>query len=85
MNENQIVDIWVSLKEYFDKRQIEAVASKYVDVLVDNGFTDQQLKAVVGNDDDLDRAIDYYLDEFESDDEDEIDYDAEDWEYGDDE
>ena len=82
MNEYQIIDIWVGLKEYFDKKQIDIIASKYVDILADNGVQDHVFKHVLGNDDDLDQAIDYYLDD--SGDEDEIDYESEDYDFDED-
>ena len=63
MNEDQIVDIWLGLKEYFDKKQLETIAAKYVDVLADNGIEDHVFKSVLGVDDDLDHAIEYYLEE----------------------
>ena len=78
MNEDLIVDIWMGLKEYFDKKQIETIASKYVDVLADNGVQDHVFKAALGTDDALDEAIEYYLDDWDGEDDD-IDYDAEDW------
>ena len=80
MNEDQIVDIWVGLREFFDKKQIETVASKYVDVLADNGVEDHIFKAALGSDEDLDAAIQYYLDETSYDDDDtdyeSVDYDS---------
>jgi hypothetical protein len=79
MNEDQIVDIWMGLKEYFDKKSIETVASKYVDILADNGVEDHVFKSALGSDDDLDQAIEYYLDDWEGDDE--TDYDAENFDY----
>ncbi len=78
MNEDHIVDIWTGLKEFFDKKQIETIASKYVDILADNGVADHVFKAALGGDEDLDEAIEYYLDDW-SEEEDEVDYDAEDW------
>jgi hypothetical protein len=77
MNEDQIVDIWMGLKEFFDKKSIETVASKYVDVLADNGVEEHVFRAALGSDDDLDEAIEYYLDDSGYDDEDvdEIDFD----------
>lgn len=78
MNEYQIVDIWVGLKEYFDKKQIDIIASKYIDILADNGVEDITFKHILGSDDDLDHAIGYYLDEaYEEDDE--VDYESEDY------
>lgn len=72
MNDDLLIDIWTGLKEYFDKNQIEIVAAKYVDILADNGIDDNTLKTLRGEDEDLDEAIEYFLDDpsddFESDD-----------------
>ena len=68
------------LKEFFDKKQIETVASKYVDVLADNGVQDHVFKAAIGGDEDLDNAIEYYLDDWDGEADEEPDYDSEDWE-----
>jgi len=76
LNEDHIVDIWTGLKEFFDKKTIETVASKYVDILADNGVSDHVFKAAIGGDEDLDQAIEYYLDDWDSGD-DEVDYDSE--------
>jgi hypothetical protein len=83
INEDHIVDIWMGLKEFFDKKQIETIASKYVDVLADNGVEDHIFKAALGGDEDLDNAIEYYLDDWDGDEE-ETDYGAEDWDYDED-
>jgi len=83
INEDHIVDIWTGLKEFFDKKAIETVASKYVDVLADNGVEDHVFKAALGGDEDLDTAIEYYLDDTDGD-EDEVDYDAQDYDYDED-
>ena len=83
LNEDNIIDIWTGLKEFFDKKTIETVASKYVDVLADNGVEDHVFKAAIGGDEDLDAAIEYYLDDTDGD-EDEVDYDAQDYDYDED-
>lgn len=62
MNEEKIVEIWTLFKEYLDKKQIEVVAERYVDLLADYGVTDDTLKESVGSDTELDNAIFYYLD-----------------------
>ena len=80
MNEDNIIDIWTGLKEFFDKKAIETVASKYVDVLADNGVQDHVFKAAIGGDEDLDAAIEYYLDDTDIDEE-EPDYGADDYDY----
>jgi len=46
-----------------DKKQVELVAEKFVDLLADHGVDDQQMKELLGNDNHLDEAISYYLDE----------------------
>jgi len=77
LTEDNVIDIWTGLKEFFDKKAIETVASKYVDILADNGVSDHVFRAAIGGDEDLDEAIEYYLDE--ADDDIEVDYDSEDW------
>lgn len=62
MNEDQIVDIWLTLKEFVEKKQVEIAAEKYVDLLADYGVDDIVFKEALGHDDDLDEAISYYLD-----------------------
>ena len=73
MNEEHISDIWTMFKEYVDKKQIELVAEKYVDLLADYGVSDEMFKEVIGTDSYLDEAISYYLDL------DNVDDDDEDW------
>jgi len=77
MELEQAVDVWNLFKEYVDKKQVEIVAEKYVDLLADHGVDDQQMKELLGNDNHLDEAIGYYLDEDEQD-----TYDDEDNEWG---
>ena len=62
MNEEQIGDIWTLFKEYLDKKQIDIVAEKFVDLLADYGVDDNVFKESLGVDSDLDSAIGYYLD-----------------------
>jgi hypothetical protein len=63
MNDEQIVNFWMCFKEFIDKKQLELAAEKYVDLLADYGVDDIVLKDALGNDDYLDGAIEYYLDE----------------------
>jgi len=62
MNEEQIVDIWNLFKPNLDKKQVEIAAEKFVDLLADYGVDDIAFKDCLGNDRDLDNAIQYYLD-----------------------
>lgn len=75
MNEEQIADIWSLFKHYLDKKQVDIIAEKYVDLLADYGVDDITFKEILGNDRDLDTAIHYYL---------EIDSDLDDEDYEDD-
>ena len=63
MNENQIADVWMLFKEYVDRKSIESVAERFVDLLADYGVSDRVLEGALGTDDALDEAINYYLDE----------------------
>ena len=70
MTEDQIADIWTLFKPNLDKKQVELTAEKYVDLLADYGVDDIVLKDTLGNDKDLDNAIQYYLDLDEDEEED---------------
>lgn len=63
MNENQIADIWMLFKEYVDKKSLEALGERYVDLLADYGISDKVLQLSIGFDETLDEAIEYYLDQ----------------------
>lgn len=83
MNENQIADIWMLFKEYLDKKTIDVVAERYVDLLADYGISDSVLSGASGTDDALDDAISFYLDETS---EEEEGFEEDNWDYdGDDE
>ena len=75
MNEEHISDIWTMFKEYVDKKQIELVAEKYVDLLADYGVSDETFKEVIGTDSSLDEAVGYYLDLDNIDDDDNDEWD----------
>ena len=76
LNETQIGDIWVLFSDFIDKKQIEAVAERYVDLLADYGTSDRVLQGAMGVDPMLDQAITYYLDDedYEEDDFKELDF-----------
>ena len=79
MNENQIADVWMLFKEYIDRKNLEVLAERYIDLLADHGISDKIMESATGFDDDLDTAINYYLDEGieeEEDYEDNWDYDV---------
>jgi hypothetical protein len=70
LNETQIGDVWLLFADYIDKKQLELVAERYVDLLADHGVSDKVLQSSTGVDETLDHAIEYYLDEDSEDDED---------------
>ena len=63
MTEEQIIDTWGLFKEYVDKKQIDVVAEKFVDMLADYGVSDETLVSSLGSSASLDEAINYYLDD----------------------
>ena len=62
MDESQIVDVWTLFKEYMDKKNLDVAAERFVDLLADYGVDDHTLAQVLGSDNTLDNAINYFLD-----------------------
>ena len=70
LSETQIGDVWLNFVEYIEKKQLDAVAERYVELLADFGVSDRVLQNATGVDSILDQAIAYYLnDDGEDDDE----------------
>tara|TARA_B100000424_G_C22933168_1_gene496386 strand:- start:903 stop:1115 length:213 start_codon:yes stop_codon:yes gene_type:complete len=63
MDEDTILDIWALFSDYIDKKQHVTVAGRFVDLLADLEVDVNVLKNTVGNYEELDTAIDYFLDE----------------------
>jgi hypothetical protein len=72
LNETQIGDFWLLFSDYIDKKQVEDVAERYVELLADYGVRERVLQGAIGSDPVLDQAITYYLDEDDDTDDDEI-------------
>lgn len=72
LSDTQISDIWLNFVEYIDKKQIETVAERYVDLLADFGVPDKVFKSAIGVDETLDQAISYYLNDDEEDSDDDV-------------
>jgi hypothetical protein len=70
LNETQIGDVWLLFADYIEKKQLELVAERYVDLLADHGVSDKILQSATGVDETLDAAIEYYLDDEDGDEED---------------
>jgi len=62
MDESQIVDTWTLFKEYIDKKNVEVAAERFIDMLADYGIDDHTLTQALGTDNNLDEAINYFLD-----------------------
>ena len=62
MESSMIVDIWNTFKDSIDKKHIETIAEKYIDVCADVGTDDTAFRDAMGSCDFLDAAISYYLD-----------------------
>jgi hypothetical protein len=82
LNETQIADVWLLFNQFIDKKQLEVAAESYVDLLADFGVSDRALQGATGNDEYLDQAVAYYLEDSEGADD---DLDADDDYYEDDE
>lgn len=63
MDENQVVDIWMVFKESIDKKAVETVAERYIDMCADFGTSDETFNNSLGACPILDDAITYYLDD----------------------
>ena len=72
LNETQIGEVWLLFADYIEKKQLDVVAERYVELLLDNGVTDRTLQHAMGVEHNLDQAIEYYLDE--EDDQEELDF-----------
>lgn len=71
MEENRLIDTWMLFRSYVDKKQLEVVAEKYIDLCADYGVDEESMINSLGSDTVLDEAIKYYLDiDEEEDDED---------------
>ena len=57
-----LIDVWGLIKSYVPVKDKSVVAEKFVDIAMDNGIEDEELKELLGHDDDLDEAIKYNLD-----------------------
>jgi len=61
MNDGFLIDSWSLFKEYVDKKHLEIVAEKFVDICGEYGFSDNEMIEAIGGCNYLDSAIRYYL------------------------
>jgi RecA/RadA recombinase len=76
---DKIMTDFVNFKPIESEELVENAAERYIDLLADHGVSDKVIGAASGNDDALDEAISYYLDE----DSDEDEYEEDNWDYDD--
>jgi hypothetical protein len=64
-----LIDMWGLVKAYVNAKERDIVAIKFVDIALDNGIVEGELKELIGLDDELDTAVREILesDEEESD------------------
>jgi len=62
METQMLIDVWGLMKAYVSAKDKSIVAEKFVDIAMDNGVEDEELKELIGHDDELDEAIRYKLD-----------------------
>lgn len=81
MEEDLIIEVWDTFREYVSDKNKEVAANQYIDFLIGKDVELSVLQSLMGYDSYLDNAIQLVVDENE-DDEDEID--EEDYDYGED-
>lgn len=67
LNDAQIGEVWSLFADYIEKKHHAVVAERYIELLADYGVRDRVFQSVTGVDATLDQAISYYLDEDDSD------------------
>ena len=81
MEEDLIIEVWDTFREYVSDKNKEVAANQYIDFLIGKDVELSVLQSLMGCDTYLDNAIQLVVDE-NKDDEDEID--EEDYDYGED-
>ena len=78
MEEDLIIGVWDTFKDYMPEKNRETAANHYVDFLVGQDISIEVLESVMGYDPHLDSAIELVVEEFKDedqlDDEDDLDY-----------
>ena len=72
MEIQMLIDMWGLVKAYVNVKERDVVATKFVGIALDNGITEEELKELIGLDDELDEAVREML---ESDEEQNDEYD----------
>jgi hypothetical protein len=62
MEIQMLIDMWGLVKAYVNVKERDVVATKFVDIALDNGIAEEELKELIGLDDELDEAVREMLD-----------------------
>jgi hypothetical protein len=81
MEEDLIIEVWDTFREYVSDKNKEVAANQYIDFLIGKDVELSVLEGLMGYDTHLDNAIQLVVDENKDDDE---DIDEEDYDYGED-
>lgn len=57
-----LIDVWGLIKSYVPSKDRSVVAEKFVDIALDHGIEDHELRELMGNDEELDEIIKENLD-----------------------
>ena len=79
MKEDLIADIWTLIVEHIPEKARSAVASDFVNAILDHGVKESVLTSLIGMDSYLDDAINYAIDG------EDVEEDIDDYDYDDDE
>lgn len=66
MNEQLIIEIWDSFRDFIPENAREDAANQFVEFLVSQGSEPSDLEAVLGYDSNLDTAIERHLEDVEA-------------------
>jgi hypothetical protein len=62
MEIEMLVDVWGLIKSYVPSKDKTVVAGKFIDIALDHGIEDHELRELMGNDEELDDVIKANLD-----------------------
>lgn len=63
MEEQQIIDIWDTFKDYITEKSRDTAASQYIDFLLSQDIDTKTIEGLKGYDSHLDQAIDLVLED----------------------
>ena len=83
MEEQLIIEVWDTFKDYISEKNRETAANQFVDFLLGKDVEASVLESLLGYDPHLDSAVEVALEEFkdEDEDEDDVEYDDVDEDY----